>query len=175
MDKKIYEEKMKSQNVIYMPNPKTFTLDYESPLKNKKIISVGRLHKDKGFQYLIKYSFQNYVIRMQMRQQLLIITVIFLFKMYAEPICQARVEYLFVVVHEKRDTAQVGTGHMLHNSSIGSRDDGIEHFILKDCFIDESGGSTHHFLGSMNQVLGKHFRLFVTHLECFFQDTLIDY
>ncbi|MGM0407329.1 MAG: glycosyltransferase family 4 protein [Bacteroidota bacterium] len=54
MDKKIYEEKMKSQKVILMPNPKTFTLDHESTLKNKKIISVGRLHKDKGFQYLIK-------------------------------------------------------------------------------------------------------------------------
>ena len=41
------------KNVTYIYNPLTIQTEYVSDCVNKKVIAVGRLHKQKGFDYLI--------------------------------------------------------------------------------------------------------------------------
>lgn len=49
-----YEDRGKPENAVIMPNPNTFVTTQMASLENKKVISVGRLSSEKGFDYLIK-------------------------------------------------------------------------------------------------------------------------
>ncbi len=53
-DEKIYREKKKLKNIIRIPNPLTLQSSQKSELDCKRIISVGRLNRQKGFNYLIE-------------------------------------------------------------------------------------------------------------------------
>ncbi|MBL4559906.1 MAG: glycosyltransferase [Labilibaculum sp.] len=53
-DESIYFEKLGVEKAVRIPNPISFELDRISSLSNKKIISIGRLHKEKGFPFLIE-------------------------------------------------------------------------------------------------------------------------
>ncbi len=53
-DERIYREQKKLNNIVRIPNPLTLISTKKSELKEKRIISVGRLNRQKGFNYLIE-------------------------------------------------------------------------------------------------------------------------
>lgn len=53
-DERIYREQKRLENIIRIPNPLTIESGRKSELKGKRIISVGRLNRQKGFNYLIE-------------------------------------------------------------------------------------------------------------------------
>ncbi len=53
-DERIYREQKGLKNIVRIPNPLTIESERKSELKEKRIISVGRLNRQKGFNYLIE-------------------------------------------------------------------------------------------------------------------------
>lgn len=54
LDEAIYKQKLGDDKAIRLPNPLSFELNSVSNLENKKILSIGRLHKEKGLDLLIE-------------------------------------------------------------------------------------------------------------------------